>query len=96
MESPKLLLLDEITSFLDAENQFGVLRTVKALIDGDPTGDLSALWVTHRSEELQYASSASLMENGEIVGVAPSQAEMDSLVRQFEEICEGQRRLMTP
>ena len=25
-----------------------------------------------------------------------SQAEMDSLVRQFEEICEGQRRLMTP
>ena len=80
-------MLDEITSFLDAENQFGVLRTVKALIDGDPTGDLSALWVTHRSEELELASSASLMHEGEIVGVAETQSETQRLVKQFEDMC---------
>ncbi|QDZ24948.1 ABC transporter [Chloropicon primus] len=90
VESPKLLLLDEITSFLDVENQFGVLRTVKDLIQGDPEGELSALWVTHRSEELQYASSASLMDKGEIVGVAADQSEVGDLVRQFEQVCRLQ------
>ena len=87
VESPKLLLLDEITSFLDEDNQFGVLRTVKDLIESDEAGELSALWVTHRSEELELASSASLMHEGEIVGVAETQSETQRLVKQFEDMC---------
>jgi energy-coupling factor transporter ATP-binding protein EcfA2 len=89
VENPKLLLLDEITSFLDSDNQFSVLRTVKNLIDSDPAGELSALWVTHRGEELEFASSASLMDKGEIVGQAYDQEQTVSLVKQFQDICQS-------
>ena len=87
VENPKLLLLDEVTSFLDSDNQFGVLRTVKSLIDSDPDGNLSVLWVTHRGEELDFATSASLMEGGEIVGVASNETQTEQLVEQFKRIC---------
>ncbi len=89
VEDPKFLLLDEITSFLDADNQFGVLRLVKRLIESDATGELSALWVTHREEELALASSASLLEGGEIVAQAHSQQETQALVEQFQNICRS-------
>mmetsp|Transcript_23060 Transcript_23060/g.48898 ORF Transcript_23060/g.48898 Transcript_23060/m.48898 type:complete len:234 (+) Transcript_23060:378-1079(+) len=88
VEDPKFLLLDEITSFLDSDNQFGVLRLVKRLIESDESGELSALWVTHRGEELALASSASLMEGGEIVAQAQTQEQTSVLVDQFRDICQ--------
>lgn len=45
-EDPKLLLLDELTTFLDVEDQFGVLEAVKAVTH--QRRDVTAVWVTHR------------------------------------------------
>ncbi len=61
----KLLLLDEPTALLDPESQQGVLTTVKNLCHRkqDP---LTALWITHRLEELDYADGAARMENGQV------------------------------
>lgn len=64
-EDPKLLLLDELTTFLDVEDQFGVLQAVKSITQ--QRRDVTAVWVTHRFEELEYADAASYMENGRVV-----------------------------
>ncbi|GAX75405.1 hypothetical protein CEUSTIGMA_g2849.t1 [Chlamydomonas eustigma] len=64
-ENPKLLLLDELTTFLDVEDQFGVLEAVRNITH--VKGDVTAIWVTHRFEELEYADSASYMQDGSIV-----------------------------
>ena len=45
-EDPKVLLLDELTTFLDVEDQFGVLRAVKDVTHRRK--DVTAVWVTHR------------------------------------------------
>lgn len=45
-EDPKLLLLDELTTFLDVEDQFGVLQAVKSITQ--QRRDVTAVWVTHR------------------------------------------------
>ncbi|GFR41402.1 hypothetical protein Agub_g2081, partial [Astrephomene gubernaculifera] len=55
-EDPKLLLLDELTTFLDREDQFGVLQAVRSIASA--RNDVTAIWVTHRFEELQYADAA--------------------------------------
>ncbi|WIA33020.1 hypothetical protein OEZ86_006177 [Tetradesmus obliquus] len=64
-EDPKLLLLDELTTFLDVEDQFGVLEAVRAVTHA--RRDVTAVWVTHRFEELAYADAASYMEDGRVV-----------------------------
>ncbi|EFN53568.1 hypothetical protein CHLNCDRAFT_25702 [Chlorella variabilis] len=51
-ECPRVLLLDELTTFLDFEDQENVLQCVRRI-----AGGVTALWVTHRLEELQYADS---------------------------------------
>ncbi|EPS59509.1 hypothetical protein M569_15295, partial [Genlisea aurea] len=63
-EACQVLLLDELTSFLDETDQFGVLRAVKSLCSG--RGTTTALWVTHRLEELDHADGAVYMEDGRI------------------------------
>lgn len=45
-ENPKLLLLDELTTFLDREDQFGVLHAVRNITSEKK--DVTAIWVTHR------------------------------------------------
>lgn len=45
--------------------QFGVIEAVKNSL-GD-SRDVTALWVTHRLEELEYADGAFYMEDGKIV-----------------------------
>lgn len=62
-ERPSLLLLDELTTFLDPEDQMSVLRAVR---DVTATG-VTALWVTHRLEELPFADAATYMEDGAVV-----------------------------
>ena len=64
-ENPRLLLLDELTTFLDVEDQFGVLDAVRNITQ--VKGDVTAIWVTHRFEELEYADMASYMVDGKIV-----------------------------
>ncbi|XP_048233280.1 ABC transporter I family member 10 isoform X1 [Ricinus communis] len=64
-ERCKVLLLDELTTFLDNNDQIGVIKAVKSSLAA--SGEITALWVTHRLEELEYADGAFYMENGRIV-----------------------------
>ena len=57
------ILLDEPTALLDQDNQLKVLKTIKNLT-GDPKKPLSALWITHRYEELNYADAVAELRNG--------------------------------
>ena len=60
-----LLLLDEPTALLDPASQQTVLDAVLRLChhDSDP---LTALWITHRLEELDKADGATCMQQGQI------------------------------
>ena len=57
--------MDELTTFLDVEDQFGVLDAVYNVTR--LKRDVTAIWVTHRFEELESADAASYMENGRVV-----------------------------
>uniref|UniRef100_A0A804R0J1 ABC transporter domain-containing protein n=1 Tax=Zea mays TaxID=4577 RepID=A0A804R0J1_MAIZE len=64
-EASKVLLLDELTTFLDEHDQIGVINAVRDSVAAD--GEVAALWVTHRLEELKYADGAIYMEDGQII-----------------------------
>ena len=60
-----LLLLDEPTALLDPQSQTSVLKAVQKLASSqvDP---ITAIWVTHRLEELFFCDGASILKNGSI------------------------------
>jgi energy-coupling factor transport system ATP-binding protein len=60
-----LLLLDEPTALLDPGSQGDVLGLIRDLC-GRPSSPLTALWVTHRLEELPRADGAARMERGTV------------------------------
>ena len=60
-----LLLLDEPTALLDPESQRTVLEAVRALCHR-PQQPLTALWITHRLDELSCADGAAQMRAGRI------------------------------
>ena len=60
-----LLLLDEPTALLDPDSQRTVLQTVHALCH-QPKKPLTALWITHRLDELRFADGAAQMSAGRI------------------------------
>ncbi|CAM0883484.1 unnamed protein product [Alopecurus aequalis] len=64
-EASKVLLLDELTTFLDEYDQMGVIKVVRNSVTA--SGEVAALWVTHRLEELKYADGAIYMEDGRTV-----------------------------
>ena len=57
------ILLDEPTALLDQTSQLKVLKTIKK-ITNDHKKPLSALWITHRYEELTYADAVAELKNG--------------------------------
>ena len=57
--------MDELTTFLDDDDREDVIRAVKGLVGGP--SKVTALWVTHRLEELSEADGASYMEDGRVV-----------------------------
>ena len=57
------ILLDEPTALLDTTSQLKVLKTIKNLTS-DYKKPLSALWITHRYEELTYADAVAELKNG--------------------------------
>ena len=57
------ILLDEPTALLDKASQLKVLKTIKNLTS-DKKNPLSALWITHRYEELTYADAVAELKNG--------------------------------
>ena len=76
--APSVLLLDELTTFLDAEDAASVLAAVRAAVRAR---GVAALWVTHRLDELRGADGASLMENGRVVASGEPRAVADELRR---------------
>lgn len=70
VEHPAILLLDELTTFLDGSDQMNVLKAVRRIVT--ETG-ITAVWVTHRLEELAYADAVSYMEDGRVVWTVDAQ-----------------------
>ncbi|KAL4459111.1 hypothetical protein ABPG75_013976 [Micractinium tetrahymenae] len=117
-ECPQVLLLDELTTFLDYEDQENVLQCVRRIVDSSrrqqaqqvqqqaaagaagagaaaataggqqvahaaaEEAGVTALWVTHRLEELEYADSVSYMDGGRIA-FSGSPAEMKAYMRRL-------------
>jgi len=59
-----VLLLDEPTALLDGENQIDLVASVRDLVKQK---NLTALWVTHRLNELDFADGAFLLERGQVI-----------------------------
>jgi energy-coupling factor transport system ATP-binding protein len=60
----QVLLLDEPTALLDPDSQIDLVQQVRKLVTRHK---ISALWVTHRLEELDYCDGAFLLEQGQVV-----------------------------
>ena len=59
-----VLLLDEPTALLDPDTQIELVEQVQNLVK---SRGITALWVTHRLEELNYCDGAFLLEGGRVV-----------------------------
>ena len=59
-----VLLLDEPTALLDPDSQLDLVASVRNLVK---SRGITALWVTHRLEELDYCDGAFLLEKGCLV-----------------------------
>ena len=59
------ILMDEPTALLDQTSQLKVLETIKKLTF-DNHQPLTALWITHRYEELIYADAVAEMKDGHL------------------------------
>ena len=70
LSGAELLLLDEPTALLDPESQQSVLQLIRQL-----SPPLTALWVTHRLEELEQCDGALQLERG-VAGSWQSGAEL--------------------
>jgi len=60
----EVLLLDEPTALLDPDSQLDLVAQVRRLVKDR---GLTALWVTHRLEELHYCDGAFLLKQGRVV-----------------------------
>jgi energy-coupling factor transport system ATP-binding protein len=76
-----VLLLDEPTALLDPESQFDLVTNVSALVK---KRGLTALWVTHRLEELAYCNSAILLKHGKVA----QSGSPDTLKQHLQSTCE--------
>ena len=73
----EVLLLDEPTALLDAESQIDLVRNVSQLVK---QRHLTALWVTHRLNELDYCDGAILMEQGQVIARGQPETIRDRLM----------------
>ena len=64
----EVLLLDEPTALLDTEAQLELVAQVRKIVQ---ERGITALWVTHRLEELDYCDGAFLLEAGRVVAQGP-------------------------
>lgn len=60
----QVLLLDEPTALLDGDTQLELVAQVRNLVKAR---GLTALWVTHRLEELDYCDGAFLLAGGRVI-----------------------------
>ena len=60
----EVLLLDELTALLDPDSQLNLVPAVQRLVKNC---GLTALWLTHGLDELNYCEGAFLWEKCEVV-----------------------------
>ncbi len=65
VSNSNLLLLDEPTALLDPQSQNSVLKVVQKLTSSG-TNPITAIWITHRLEELLFCDGAAILKNGRI------------------------------
>lgn len=84
----EVLLLDEPTALLDPDSQIDLVIQVQKLVK---SRGLTALWVTHRLDELNYCDGAFLLEQGQVVAQGePTRLKQRLLESQIEEFEAGQ------
>ncbi|MFK0732480.1 MAG: ABC transporter ATP-binding protein [Gloeotrichia echinulata GP01] len=66
----EVLLLDEPTALLDPDSQLDLVAGVRRLVK---SRGITALWVTHRLDELNYCDGAFLLEKGSLVDQGEAQ-----------------------
>jgi energy-coupling factor transport system ATP-binding protein len=76
----QVLLLDEPTALLDSESQIDLVVQVKNLVK---SRQITALWVTHRLDELDYCDGAFLLESGKVVDQGDPQRLKQRLMQQL-------------
>ncbi|MDY6783996.1 MAG: energy-coupling factor ABC transporter ATP-binding protein [Cyanobacteriota bacterium] len=74
----QVLILDEPTALLDPDAQLELVTQVQHLVK---TRNLTALWVTHRLDELNYCDGAFLLEGGRVVDRGTPQRLKQRLIR---------------
>jgi energy-coupling factor transport system ATP-binding protein len=60
----EVLLLDEPTALLDPDSQIELVAQVQHLVK---SRGITALWVTHRLNELDFADGAILLDRGRVI-----------------------------
>lgn len=77
----EVLLLDEPTALLDPESQGDLVAQVQRLVK---QRGLTALWVTHRLEELDYCDGAFLLEQGQVIDQGHPQEMRQKLIQKWQ------------
>ena len=65
ISNKNFVLMDEPTSLLDSNSQLKVLEIIKNLTN-NKNNPFTALWITHRLEELIYADGVAELKNGNL------------------------------
>ncbi len=73
----EVLLLDEPTALLDPDSQIELVAQVQSLVK---SRGITALWVTHRLNELDFADGAILLDRGEVIDQGDPQRLKQQLV----------------
>ncbi len=74
----EVLLLDEPTALLDPDSQIELVTQVQNLVK---SRSLTALWVTHRLEELNYCDGAFLLDRGSLIDRGDAQRLKQRLIQ---------------
>ncbi|MDJ0900492.1 MAG: energy-coupling factor ABC transporter ATP-binding protein [Xenococcus sp. MO_188.B8] len=72
------ILFDEPTALLDSDTQIELVQQVQKLVKSQ---GITALWVTHRLEELDYCDGAFLLENGQVTAQGAPQVMKNKLLQ---------------
>ena len=76
-----VILFDEPTALLDPDAQLDLVAQVRELVR---SRGLTALWVTHRLEELDYCDGAFLLEHGKLVDRGDPERMRQRLMREIK------------
>ncbi len=76
----EVILFDEPTALLDPDAQLDLVSQVRDLVK---SRGLTALWVTHRLEELDYCDGAFLLERGKLVDRGEPERMRQRLMREI-------------